>query len=139
MSLFGYPPWLVMWAMAVVLFALCKAVTLRGIRAPFRRKLAFAVAWPGLDAPAFCNAPPPPKPRAGEWLFALVKTALGFVLVFAVVPQLDPPLLRGWAYLPSALEKDRCGYVGLKNQGATCYMNSLLQQLFRPKWHNSPR
>lgn len=96
MSLLGDPAWLVMWAMAVVLFALCKAVTLRGVRAPFRRKLAFAMAWPGLDAPAFCNAPPPPKPPATEWLFALAKTAVGFVLVFAVVPHLDPPLLRGW-------------------------------------------
>lgn len=35
-----------------------------------------------------------------------------------------------WAYQPAAYEKAPCGYVGLKNMGATCYMNSLMQQFF---------
>jgi ubiquitin C-terminal hydrolase len=35
-----------------------------------------------------------------------------------------------WQYLPSAMEKDACGYVGLKNLGATCYMNSFTQNLY---------
>eukprot|EP01132_Coremiostelium_polycephalum_P003569 gene3569-4447_t len=35
-----------------------------------------------------------------------------------------------WNYSPIDKEKSPYGYVGLKNQGATCYMNSLLQQLY---------
>jgi ubiquitin carboxyl-terminal hydrolase 34 len=34
-----------------------------------------------------------------------------------------------WDYLPSVSEKSSCGLTGLCNLGATCYMNSLMQQL----------
>jgi ubiquitin carboxyl-terminal hydrolase 34 len=37
---------------------------------------------------------------------------------------------RQWSYLPSGYEKGSVGYVGLKNLGATCYMNSLMQQFY---------
>ena len=35
-----------------------------------------------------------------------------------------------WHYMPSAMERARCGFVGLKNLGATCYLNALMQQLY---------
>jgi len=33
-------------------------------------------------------------------------------------------------YLPPVDGRADCGYVGLRNGGATCYMNSVIQQLY---------
>ncbi|XP_064639618.1 probable ubiquitin carboxyl-terminal hydrolase FAF-X isoform X3 [Lineus longissimus] len=38
--------------------------------------------------------------------------------------------LNEWEYLPPVGPRPHKGFVGLKNAGATCYMNSVLQQLF---------
>ncbi|XP_067668544.1 ubiquitin carboxyl-terminal hydrolase 9X-like [Haliotis asinina] len=38
--------------------------------------------------------------------------------------------LSEWEYLPPVGPRPSKGFVGLKNAGATCYMNSVLQQLF---------
>ncbi|XP_035828590.1 LOW QUALITY PROTEIN: ubiquitin carboxyl-terminal hydrolase 24 [Aplysia californica] len=37
---------------------------------------------------------------------------------------------KEWEYMPPVDGRAACGYVGLKNGGATCYMNSVLQQLY---------
>ena len=39
-------------------------------------------------------------------------------------------VLTEWEYLPPIGPRPQNGFVGLKNAGATCYMNSVMQQLF---------
>ena len=44
----------------------------------------------------------------------------------------EPPLssMKDWDYMPTVGPRPPGGFVGLKNAGATCYMNSVLQQLY---------
>ena len=44
-------------------------------------------------------------------------------------PGHEPPIVE-WEYLPHIGPRPPKGFVGLKNAGATCYMNSVLQQLY---------
>jgi hypothetical protein len=104
LSPFEWPRWAVMWALAALLFAACKALT--RARAPRTgctrfRHFAYLFLWPGLDAAAFLDPKPLPqrdRPRFTEWLFAVSKCALGAALIWVLVPNVpvEYPLVRGW-------------------------------------------
>ncbi|XP_075472164.1 ubiquitin carboxyl-terminal hydrolase 24 isoform X2 [Ascaphus truei] len=44
--------------------------------------------------------------------------------------QPDPALTKEFDYLPPVDSRSNSGFVGLKNGGATCYMNAVFQQLY---------
>ena len=63
------------------------------------RSIAYLVAWPGMDAESFLDASKgPASPRAQEWAWAALKTALGVALLWAIARRIpeQQPLLRGW-------------------------------------------
>ena len=39
-------------------------------------------------------------------------------------------MVNEWNIIPLVTPRAECGYVGIKNGGATCYMNAVLQQLY---------
>lgn len=52
-----------------------------------------------------------------------------FFFPFVINTEKDQPITE-WEYLPPVGPRPSKGFVGLKNAGATCYMNSVLQQLY---------
>jgi len=104
LSPFEWPRWAVMWALAALLFAACKALTWScapRTGCTRARHFAYLFLWPGLDAAAFLDPKPLPareRPRLPEWLFAASKGTLGALLIWLVVPSVphEYSLVRGW-------------------------------------------
>jgi hypothetical protein len=100
------PAWAFMWLLAIAIYWGLKWASwwrspMRG-RATLGRSIGFLVAWPGMDADSFLDSEQrvaPPGTR--DWGWALSKTALGAVLLWAVARRVpaDQPLLRGWVGL----------------------------------------
>jgi predicted DCC family thiol-disulfide oxidoreductase YuxK len=104
-------PWVFMWAMAFALYAGCKWMTYRlahqspGTHNPWRAT-GYLLAWPGMNASAFLEMKSiPARPSGGEWVFALIKTSLGFALLFGVTRTLiqSHPLVAGWVGMCGAI------------------------------------
>ncbi len=96
MSVLGYPPWLVMWSIATLIFVLCKLATLHGISGKPSFKFLYVTTWPGMDAQAFLAEQRPAKPTQTEWCFAVSKLLFGLMLLYTAIWQVELPLVRGW-------------------------------------------
>ena len=102
----AFPPaWVTMWLLCFVLFAVVKWAVWRdamhpvpiSASAPWARQAGFLLAWPGMDARAFLDAARRPEaPHSREWLWAILKTALGATLVWGVARWATSPLVAGW-------------------------------------------
>lgn len=87
-----------------------------------------------------CNRPPPvcrtshTISAACELLVALCQNSTPnmntLVSILTDMFSSDAEPLKEWEYLPPIGPRPHKGFVGLKNAGATCYMNSVLQQLY---------
>jgi hypothetical protein len=97
--------WLVMWLLAMTIFAGCKWLTWRRVSlagVPWHLQAAYLFTWPGMDAAGFIPWKKQAElPSLREWLFAVGKTFLGgalFWLGARHVPE-HAILLRGWTGL----------------------------------------
>jgi len=97
------PAWGFMWLLAVTIFAGLKWLTWwkarRQIRQARWRSVAYLMAWPGMDPDSFLDSERHAnRPTFEAWLWAILKTALGAIFLWAVarlVPESDG-LSRGW-------------------------------------------
>lgn len=96
----------------------------------------FEIATPennGPNCPPICKAP---QTRVSAFR-ALYEFSRDCDEAFEILTRCLKNLLRTrdrplklWQYAPAGIEKASSGLVGLKNLGATCYMNSLTQQFY---------
>ena len=97
------PAWVFMWVLSFAIYLSLKWLTWWRARSRIAhsswRSVAYLLAWPGMDAEAFLDASQPvPLPAPATWIWAIIETILGAVLLWVVarsVPQ-EEPLLRGW-------------------------------------------
>jgi alginate O-acetyltransferase complex protein AlgI len=95
------PPWIFMWLLAGSVFTGCKWLVLqdavrRGKNAPMRRKAAFMLGWPGMDAEAFLRVGVPVNAAPREWSFAFGKAIFGALLYWEVARLAGGGLLSAW-------------------------------------------
>jgi hypothetical protein len=96
-------PWCFMWTLAAAIFFGCKWQSWwehRSIAgATIGRSAGFLFAWPGMDAEGFLDPEKrAQRPERKEWLWAIVKTAFGAVLLWCVARRVPATreLLAGW-------------------------------------------
>jgi hypothetical protein len=97
-----WPPWAVMWMLALAIFAGCKWLSWQRsgvVGASWWRHLGYWLAWPGMDASAFLRSKPLPEKDTPSWselVWAVGNCLMGGLLVWGVCPLLMGELVLGW-------------------------------------------
>src|SRR5947207_3204175 len=100
-AVFPYPAWVVMWAIALGLYAVGKGASLwvGDVGAvPMGRKVAYWLLFPGMNARGFCTAPARGKWSVDAGIRYVANAVVGAAVVWVItrhVPGTDP-LVRGW-------------------------------------------
>src|SRR4051794_19932488 len=92
-NLVNWPGWAVMWGISFAIYFTLKFVSFND-RAEARgwnwRHLAYLLAWPGMDVDAFLTITRDvPRPAFSEWWSAFLKTFIGLVILFCIVPSIS--------------------------------------------------
>jgi len=93
--------WETMWGAAILLFAAAKCASwkremvLSAAPAARWKRLAYFVAWPGMDAGAFVRGASDAGPRERELSWAAFKITAGAVLIWCMARQFQP-MIAGW-------------------------------------------
>jgi Membrane bound O-acyl transferase family len=97
-----WAPWVFMWTICFALYFSCKWLTWWQAKNSVhvsRRDFAYLFVWPGMDAEEFLNCGDrAPKPASAAWLFAVLNTLFGVVLLWGLTPAIpdNHALLKGW-------------------------------------------
>lgn len=99
----GCPGWVVMWCVALAIYAGFKWIVWRkairsgGVRPARSRSFIFLALWPGMDAERFLDSSPrPERPGVREWIWGGANVAFGAALLWCVASHAGQGLLAGW-------------------------------------------
>jgi hypothetical protein len=96
------PPWLLMWTMALAIFAgfkwwTCARAVSNGVRTTTQRCAAYLFLWAGMDADQFLALDQKQNsPAATDWLFAILKIFFGATLTWGIARLVTNDWLAGW-------------------------------------------
>ncbi|HET6955835.1 MAG TPA: MBOAT family protein, partial [Vicinamibacterales bacterium] len=100
-----WPRWAQMWTMALAIYIGCKWLTWQ--RTPVRnvpvwKRLAYLLAWPGMDAATFLEQKPISSGshcHSAEWIAAMAKLMVGVALLFGVARMIPPQHAYGVGWI----------------------------------------